>query len=392
MAEHATDALVIGGGPAGLMAADMLSSAGLRVVIADAMPSVARKLLMAGKSGLNLTKAEPLPAYLANFGPQPAWFAQILAGFGPPEVIGWAEGLGQKTFAGSSARVFPEAMKASPLLRAWLARLDRQGAVLRTRWRWVGWQGDQSAFDTPEGPQRVRAGATVLAMGGASWPRLGSTGDWAGQFAGLCTDFAAANAGLCVPWSDHMTRHFGQPLKGVALRAGKTVSRGETILSETGIEGGGIYPLSPDLRRGAALVVDLLPDLDLPTIRDRLARPRGKATLSNHLRRVLGLDQVKIALLQEFARPLPDDLAPVLKALPIRHTGLRPLSEAISTAGGLRLDALTHDLMLKSRAGVFAAGEMLDWEAPTGGYLISASLATGRHAGLAAARYLAAGR
>lgn len=381
----APDAIVVGAGPAGLMAADVLSAAGLPVLLAEAMPSPGRKILMAGKSGLNLTRDETPEAYLAAFGALPDWFADILAAFGPAETMAFAESLGQPLFTGSTGRVFPVAMKASPLLRSWLARLERQGVVLRRRWRWTGWQDDGHLFDTPDGPVQIAPRVAVLAMGGASWRRLGSDGAWAGAFAEAeLAPFAPANAGLSVHWSPHMARHLGSPLKACALRAGDLTSRGECVISKRGLEGGGLYPLTPALRQGAALTIDLCPDLTEQAVSDRLARSRGKASLANHLRRTLGLDPAKQALLNEFGRPLPADLAPLLKALPVRHAGLRPMDEAISTAGGVRLDAVDETLMLRARPGTFVAGEMLDWEAPTGGYLITACLATGRHAGRAA--------
>lgn len=384
--------MVIGAGPAGLMAADVLSGAGVYVTVAEAMPSVGRKFLMAGKSGLNLTKDEPVDGFQAAFGDDlPVVLVEALAAFGPGDVMDWAQGLGQPLFTGTTGRVFPEAMKASPLLRAWLARLDAQGVTLRTRWRWTGWDKEAVCFETPKGAVQQVPDITVLAMGGASWARLGADGAWAAQFQGQTAPFAPANMGLQIAWSDHMIRHFGQPVKAVALRAGEQMSRGEVVISAKGIEGGGIYALSRPLRDGAALTLDLLPDWPLEKVQQALAKPRGKTSLSNHLRKVLRLDPVRLALLSEFGRPFPDALAPLIKALPVRHAGPRPMDEAISTAGGLRFDALDANLMLRDRPGVFAAGEMLDWEAPTGGYLITACLATGRWAGLGALRYLAKG-
>ncbi|ROU02969.1 TIGR03862 family flavoprotein [Histidinibacterium lentulum] len=381
----APDALVVGAGPAGLMAADTLSAAGLSVLMAEAMPSPGRKFLMAGKSGLNLTKAEPPEAWRAAFGSLPGWFADILTAFGPTEAMTFARGLGQELFTGSTGRVFPVAMKASPMLRAWLVRLENRGVDLRRRWRWQGWQEGAHLFGTPEGPVRLSPRVAILAMGGASWRRLGSDGAWVSAFdTAELTPFAPANAGLSVRWSAHMARHFGSPLKSCALHAGNLVSRGECTISARGLEGGGLYPLTPALRTGASLILDLCPDLSPEAVTDRLSRPRGKASLANHLRRTLGLDPAKQALLNEFARPLPADLAPLVKALPIRHAGLRPMDEAISTAGGVRLDAVDDTLMLRAHPGTWVAGEMLDWEAPTGGYLITACLATGRHAARAA--------
>ncbi|PRY75945.1 hypothetical protein CLV80_11031 [Yoonia maritima] len=383
-----TDALVIGAGPAGLMAAEVLGKAGLSVLVADAMPSVGRKFLMAGKSGLNLTKMEPIEQFLDAYGDAPKVMRNAVAAFGPQDVSDWAEGLGQPVFTGSTGRLFPTVMKASPLLRAWIGRLTDLGVDLKTRWRWTGWEGRAARFDTPEGPQEIIPKVTILALGGASWARLGSDGSWAQFLPDAVAPFAPANMGFVVDWSEHMARHFGTPVKSAMLSAGHTNSRGEFVISERGIEGGGIYSLSKPLREGARLTVDLLPDWSEDRVRAALAKPRGKASLSNHLRKVLRLDPVRISLLSEFGRPFPDDLAPLIKALPIQHAGPRPMDEAISTAGGVRFDALTDGLMLRDRPGVFCAGEMLDWEAPTGGYLITGCLATGVLAGASAVDYV----
>ncbi len=386
--ENSPEVLIIGAGPAGLMAAEVLASAGHSVVVAEAKPSPARKFLMAGKSGLNLTKAEDMGAFLAAYGAGVEPIYPILREFGPDAVQDWARGLGQPLFAGSTGRVFPTAMKASPLLRAWLARLDGLGVRIQRRWRWQGWDGDALLVDTADGLRRMTPRATVLACGGASWARLGSDGAWAAHLPGQVVPFQPANMGFAVDWSPHMQRHLGAPVKGIALHAGSQTSRGEIVISRAGIEGGGIYEVSRAMREGAPLLLDLMPDLTIDAVAARLSRPRGKQSLANRLRKALKWTPEKQALLMEFGRPLPDDLAPLIKALPVIHQGPLPMDQAISTAGGLRFDALDTGLMLNGRPGTFAAGEMLDWEAPTGGYLITACLATGRHAGRAAANWL----
>ncbi|WP_245398591.1 TIGR03862 family flavoprotein [Oceaniglobus trochenteri] len=388
-------ALVIGGGPAGLMAAGELARAGLRVILTDRMPTLGRKFLMAGKSGLNLTKDEPADTLLANYG-NTGPIAAPLRAFGAAEVQDWARGLGQEVFTGSTGRVFPVAMKASPLLRAWLAELRALGVEMRTSWHWSDWSDGAFLFDTPEGRREIRPDVTVLALGGASWARLGSDGAWREMLARQGVDtaaFAGSNAGLSVAWSPAMERVVGTPVKGVAVHAAGAVHRGEFVISARGLEGGGIYGLSPAVRAGLPLTLDLLPDWPAQKVQARLARPRGKTSLSNHLRKVLKLDPARLALLREFAHPLPDgaDLARIVKALPLRHAGLRPLDEAISTVGGICAGALDAGLMLRARPGTFVAGEMIDWDAPTGGYLITACLATGRWAGRAAATFATGG-
>ena len=428
---EAPDALVIGGGPAGLMAAEALAAAGRRVVVAERMPTLGRKLLMAGRSGLNLTRDEPASATAQAFGEAWPRLSPMIAEMDAAGVQDWARGLGQPVFTGSTGRVFPQAMKASPLLRAWRARLEASGVELRARWEWSGFAGPGSAgrgeghgpapaapasgppsghgspfdpaapsgrvaafrFDTPEGPRVLRPRVAVLALGGASWRRLGSDGAWAPALAALgvpVAPFAGANVGLAVRWSEPMARHFGAPVKGAALRAGGVASRGEFVVSARGLEGGGVYALSAVLREGAPLRLDLAPDRDEAAVARALARVPPKLSLANRLRRALRLSPVKTALLREWGdpdAPLPERI----KGLPVRHDGPRPMDEAISVAGGVGWDGLDEGLMLRALPGVFACGEMVDWEAPTGGYLMTACLATGRWAGRHAARWGADG-
>ncbi|MFV0383545.1 NAD(P)/FAD-dependent oxidoreductase [Paracoccus sp. (in: a-proteobacteria)] len=386
---EAVDALIIGAGPAGLMAAEVLAGAGRQVVVAEAMPTPARKFLMAGKSGLNLTRDEPRPRFQSHYSG-----AVDVTRFGPPEVMDWARGLGVALFTGSSGRVFPVGMKASPLLRAWLARLRGSGVDLRTRWRWTG-LGGGFHFATPDGPRLLVPQVTVLALGGASWPRLGSDAAWVPvlQGAGVgISGFRPANMGFRVVWSPAMAPHFGAAVKGVAIRAGDLVSRGEWVISRQGVEGGGLYQVAAALRDGAEACVDLAPDLDLAALTARFARPRGKLSLGNWLRRVLG-DPVRVALLLEWGRPLSGDpaaWAARAKTLPLRHDGPQGLERAISSAGGITAESLGPDLQLAALPGTFAAGEMLDWEAPTGGYLLTGCLAQGRQAGQGALNWLRA--
>lgn len=387
---------VIGAGPAGLMAAQTLAEAGVSVTLCDAKPSFGRKFLMAGKSGLNLTKDEPFEDLIRCYFEHRSDLWPMISAFDAQAVQAWAGDLGQAIFTGSTGRVFPNAMKASPLLRAWLERLSHLGVARQSRWRWTGWQGDQVQFETPVGTQAVDADAVVLALGGASWARLGADGAWAPllQAQGVTlAPFAPSNAALSVDWTAHMAPLFGSALKPVGWRAGALSSRGEATISARGLEGGGLYALTPALRQGAPLYVDLAPDLDADKLaRDLGSKPR-KLRLAHWLKNTLRLSPVKVALFNEMTAGTGLDRAhwvAMLKALPIRHNGLRPIDEAISTAGGVPFAALTGDLMLTARPGVFCAGEMLDWEAPTGGYLITACLATGRWAGQGALRYLAA--
>lgn len=374
-------ALVIGAGPAGLMAAEVLAQNDVQVTLVDQMPSVGRKFLMAGKSGLNLTHAT---GGLAPFGRMPAAQAEALKSFDADAVQDWAKGLGQDLFTGSTGRVFPKAMKASPLLRAWLARLDALGVTLRTRCQWQGWSGSGARFQTPTGEEVITADVTILAMGGGSWARLGSDGAWAAKLDDVAP-FQPANCGFAVAWSDHMAPFMGQPVKATRLTAGQASSRGEWVITEAGIEGGGIYEIAAAVRDGAPLMVDLMPDVSHDKIAAKCAARRKKSL--SQLLRGFGLGAVKPALMMEFGRA--GNTAELLKSLPIPTQGPLPIDQAISTAGGLRFDVLTDDLMLRSRPGTFAAGEMLDWEAPTGGYLITCCLATGRHAANGALRFLA---
>lgn len=383
-------AAVIGGGPAGLMAAEVLATAGARVTVYDRMPTMGRKLLMAGRGGLNLTHAEPLDAVLARYRDARPWLEPAIHAFPPAALMAWAEGLGQPVFTGSSGRVFPRAMKASPLLRAWLARLDALGVTFRPRWCWLGWDSAGAArFDTPTGPAGVAADVTILALGGASWPRLGSDGAWTGLFPAEVSPLRAANCGFIVAWSDRLrARMAGHPLKRVVARFGDRAVPGEAMITTYGMEGGVIYALSAALREAierhgrVTLWLDLRPDLSCAVVRERLSAPRQGQSLASFLRRRLGLSAEAIALVQEVRHRSGGDPAALVKALPLCLEAPAPLARAISSAGGLRRDALDARFMLRARPGVFAAGEMLDWEAPTGGYLLQACFATG----LAAAR------
>ncbi len=409
---------IIGAGPAGLMAAERLAQAGLTVVVHDAMPSVGRKFLMAGRGGLNLTHAEPMEGFVGRYGAAGAAVAAWLERFSPTHLIGWAEGLGQATFTGSSGRVFPRAMKASPLLRAWLARLAGLGVEVRTRSKWVGpglrRDDDRRAwvFATPDGERVERPDAVVLAMGGASWPQLGSDGAWAGMLEGVAVaPFRPSNVGFDVAWSDVFAGRFaGQPLKPVAMThdiperyrpsgdlSAQTV-RGEAMLTRYGIEGGAVYALSAGLRDAierdgtATLTVDLRPDLSVEALAGRLAKPRGKDSVTNWLRKAGGLSAPAVGLLREIPGELPagaDKLAKRIKAVRLTLTGVQGLARAISSAGGVKLDQLDEGLMITAMPGVFAAGEMLDWEAPTGGYLLQASMASGAVAADGVVRWLA---
>ncbi|PWT85095.1 MAG: aminoacetone oxidase family FAD-binding enzyme [Proteobacteria bacterium] len=396
------DVAVIGGGPAGLMAAEVLAAGGARVTVYDRMPSLGRKLLLAGRGGLNLTHSEPFETLITRYGEAATWLRPALEAFPPAALQAWCEALGQSIFVGSSGRVFPRAMKASPLLRAWLRRLAAQGVAFALRHHWRGWEEDGALrLAAPQGEIAVRPRATILALGGASWPRLGSDGSWVDALSKDSVEpLRPANCGFAVAWSPLFAGRFeGQPLKRIALTFGDTRVRGEVMITRTGLEGGAIYALSGPLRETiiaeceAPLRIDLLPDRSLAEVEQRLAASRGKQSLANVLRKALHLSPVAIALLREPPVPLSmlsrAALAARIKALTLPLVGVAPLARAISTAGGVRRTALDELYMLRSRPGTFIAGEMLDWEAPTGGYLLQATLATGAAAGHGALDWLA---
>ncbi len=393
---------VIGGGPAGLMAAERLSAQGVQVDVFDAMPSVGRKFLMAGRGGLNLTHSEPAAPFLARYGDRAPNVALWLNALDADGLREWAHGLGIQTFVGSSGRVFPQEMKAAPLLRAWLARLRAGGVRLHMRHRWLGWPAQSRPgagalrFHTPEGEQRYAADAVVLALGGGSWAKLGSDGAWVDglQAHGVAVaPLRPANCGFDVAWSEHFReRYAGQPVKSVAMACETTASKiparqGEFVVSETGVEGSLVYALSAPLRdqidsQGHAIaILDLAPDWSQEKVMAAVTHPRGSRSMSSHLQSRLGLTGVKAGLLRECATPEdfrdPERLGLRIKALPLRLARARPMDEAISTAGGVSFDSMDSGLMLRELAGVFCAGEMLDWEAPTGGYLLTACMASG---------------
>jgi len=398
---------IIGAGPAGLMAAEVAAQGGARVTVYDAMPSAGRKFLMAGRGGLNLTHSEALPDFLSRYGEAMPLLADAITAFSPENLREWSRALGQPTFVGTSGRVFPEAFKASPLLRAWLRRLDAMGVQFAMRYRWTGWTDDgRLIFVTPAGTHEVDARASVLALGGASWPRLGSDGGWVGILAAkhvVISPLRPANCGFTVAWSDIFRDRFeGQPLKGIALSFGPRTLRSEALVTRAGIEGGGIYALSAPLREAvigsgaATLRIALRPDLEIHDLIARLSAPRGKQSFSNWLRKAAHLSPVGIGLLQEAAMASgaalstlsPENLAGLINDVPVELNGIAPIARAISTAGGISFDELDADFMIRRSPGLFVAGEMLDWEAPTGGYLLQAAFATGAAAGRGALKWL----
>ncbi|KQV62837.1 MULTISPECIES: TIGR03862 family flavoprotein [unclassified Caulobacter] len=389
--DHAFDVAVVGGGPAGLMAAETVARAGKSVAVFEKMPTFGRKFLMAGRGGLNLTHSEDFERFVGRYGARAGALAPMLAAFPPKDLVAWAEGLGQPTFVGASGRVFPKAMKASPLLRAWLARLEGLGVQLRTRAEWMGWGPDGGLLINGE---VVRARAVVLALGGASWAKLGSDAAWVPTLegeGGAVAPFRAANCGFDVAWRDLFRERFaGEPLKNLALRHGERVARGDAMVAGYGLEGGAVYALAASLRDAveaegrATLMIDLRPDLPVEVLERRLRGPRGGQSLANFLRKAVKLSPVEINLLREaHGLDLPSEpavLAAAIKAAPIVLTGVQPLERAISAAGGVTFESL-DGLTLKGRPDVILAGEMLDWEAPTGGYLLQACFATGVAAG-----------
>ena len=384
--------LIVGGGPAGLMAADFASRSGVKVTLVDSMPTFGRKFLMAGKSGLNLTMNEDDVTFQTRIIQNNTTIEKALEEFGPIEVIEWANSLGIKTFVGSTGRVFPTEMKASPLLRNWISRLDELGVSRQNRWKLKSLSNKVATFETPQGLLNESADGIVLALGGASWPKLGSNGDWKSLFdPAEVESFQASNCSFVVKWSMKMSKYFGQPLKSIKLSAGSQSSRGEIIISQKGIEGGGIYSLSAQLKKGEDLILDLLPDWDNGKILKLLTMPWGKSSSSNVLRKRLKLEPIKQAILREFAMDVfkePALLTKSIKSLKIPLYGTGPIQTAISTSGGVKMGSIDENFMLRSRPGVFCAGEMLDWDAPTGGYLITTCLATGRMAGKRAVQFV----
>ena len=374
------DVLIVGGGPAGLMAADYLSKLNYNITIVDQMPTMGRKFLMAGKSGLNLTKNEPFEKFLNNFSGTSPQLLSALENFTPDDVQTWATSLGINLFTGSTGRVFPTHMKASPLLRAWLFQLDKRGVTRRHKMKAISLNNMSLLFKTENGEEEISAKAILFAMGGASWRRLGSDAGWLKWLTDVKSEkFCASNVGLKINWSKHLNKYFGEPVKAITLRSGKIKSQGEIVITQTGIEGGGIYSLSPAIRKGEEVFLDLLPNWNEDQLIHALQKPLTKVSWSNHLRKVFNLNKVKQTLLREFSSNSfsKEQLLGDLKSLRIKHQGFEEIDKAISTAGGIHFDQLDHNLMLSKKPGIFFAGEMLNWDAPTGGYLITAALATG---------------
>ena len=399
-------AAVIGGGPAGLIAAEVLARAGVAVTVYDQMPSVGRKFLLAGRGGLNLTHSEALAQFLTRYGDIAPTLRHAIETFPPAALRAWSEGLEQTTFVGSSGRVFPRAFKASPLLRAWLRRLRGLNVAFVSRHRWAGWDDTGMLhFIGATNDALVAPDATVLALGGASWPRLGSDGGWANMLAArgvAITPLRPSNCGFIVRWSDAFRRFEGEPLKRIAITFEGRNVRGEALITRDGLEGGAIYALSAPLRTAieaggqAEIAIDLRPDITVAALTQKLAAPRGKQSLANTLRKSIKFTAAATGLLHEaalsFGKPVSalngNDLAALIKSVPVRLIGVQPIATAISSAGGVPFSALDERFMLKRCPAVFAAGEMLDWEAPTGGYLLQAVFATGVAAGRGAVEWL----
>jgi hypothetical protein len=392
---------IIGSGPAGLMAAQSALEQGAQVSIYEAMPSAARKFLMAGKSGLNISHSENVDQLLGRYGAPDGRLKAMVSAFNASDIRDWMEALDEPSFVGSSGRIFPVAMKASPLLRKWLRKLAEQGAELHTRHRWTGWTPEGLlAFSTQTGVVEVESDATILALGGKSWSRLGSDGQWTDILSecGVSIDpFEPSNCGMEVGWSNRLlSQHEGAPVKSIALKMGDKRSRGDIVITRHGIESGALYPVAADLRKelsssgSARLLIDLVPDVQTDALAKRLASANRKDSMSNRLRKAARLDKAKVALVNEVTRGSPpgdpSELTALLKALPLTVTGTAPMDDAISTAGGVSWDALDEHLMLKAVPNTYCVGEMVSWDAPTGGYLLTACMAMGKAAGEAAAK------